>query len=161
MLVRLAIKNKDKNKFVKLLKSLDKQNLITMVHVSKGREFIWTKTNYERWKADTVQLLFSEIEKSGVNGVKLSELKKKIDAKGKMEELLKTLEEQNLIVRGKKGETTSFWTKDNYEKWKTSVKKLKKITTEDVYKALEELRAHVDQKFSEILSILEDIKEKH
>jgi len=132
-----------------------------MVHVSKGREFIWTKTNYERWKADTVQLLFSEIEKSGVNGVKLSELKKKIDAKGKMEELLKTLEEQNLIVRGKKGETTSFWTKDNYEKWKTSVKKLKKITTEDVYKALEELRAHVDQKFSEILSILEDIKEKH
>ena len=73
-----------------------------MVHVSKGREFIWTKTNYERWKADMVQLIFSEIEKSGVNGVKLSELKKKIDAKVKMEELLKTLEEQNLIVRGKK-----------------------------------------------------------
>ena len=52
--------------------------------------------------------------------MKLSELKKKIDAKGKMEELLKTLEEQNPIVRGKK-EQLSLRRKSSFDEFLSSI----------------------------------------
>ncbi|MGC8935690.1 MAG: hypothetical protein ACP5LN_11070 [Thermoproteota archaeon] len=118
-------------------------------------------------ESDKKMAVLKEIEESGTTGITASKIKA-IKSKSKkdkafLNDILESLEKEGYIVKEKKGNKRTYWTKANYEKFKAM--RPKKITLKELYEeltllksAVSELRVYFDRKFSELESVIKERK---